>query len=350
MTNETQTHYQTLGVPRDAKSHDIVRAYKRLKGQLEAENVAPDPKRLKRVTQAYSVLNDEATRAAYDASLIEATRSRARKKTLVWIVTIVAGVAAIVWYAVEMRPQPGKTVAGGASSEEVLNAASIAVGRLQAMDVSGKVTPLGVAFAVAENVMVAPCRGVGPSAQLTVTIPPRTIPARVASVDEKLGLCKLAAHGTGARPLPVAGVDPKPGDHLFAANVSGTGKVTLAEGYVRKVEPEERVIDASLRESAVAPGSPLIDPYGRVVGLAFVAAADGKARHVGLPKAWIREINEPPPPEQKTQASGEDAEPIEKAKPADPLEPAAPQIKISPEHRKRLEKQYRPPPGVPPDL
>ena len=349
MTNETQTHYQALGVSRDAKSHDIVRAYKRLKGQLEADNVAPDPKRLKRVEEAYAVLNDAARREAYDASFVQARRERIRTKTFTWIASIVIGVVAIVWYYVEVRtPPPPKIVAGGLSETEILNAASIAVGRLQAMDVSGRATPLGVAFAVAENVMVAPCRGIAPTVQLTVSIPPRTIPARVASVDEKLGLCKLTAFGTGARPLPVAGVDPKAGERLIAANVGGTGKVALAEGYVRKVESDERVIDASFRENAVTSGSPLIDAYGRVVGLAFVPAADGKPRHVGLPKAWIREINEPPEPEQKTQATGEESGP--EAKPADTLEPSAPALKISPEHRKRLEKQYRPPPKLPDDL
>jgi hypothetical protein len=347
MTNVTQTHYQALGVERTARSPDIVRSYKRLRSQLTSDAAAPDPKRLKRVEEAFAVLNDAARREAYDVSLVEAKRSRTRKKTLVWLTTIVVGVVAIVWGYVELRPPPPKSVAGGASQEEILNAASVAVGRLQAMDLTGRATDVGVAFAVAENVMVAPCRGIGPAAQLTVSIPPRTIPARVASVDEKLGLCKLAAHGTGTRPLPVAGVDPKSGDRLIAANVGGTGKVALAEGYVRKVDSDERLIDASFRETAVTTGSPLIDAYGRVVGLAFVAAADGKTRHVGLPRAWIREINEPPPPEQKTQASGDDVP--EKA-PEKSLEPSAPGIKLSPEHQKRLEKQFRPPPKLPDDL
>jgi trypsin-like peptidase/DnaJ-like protein len=349
MTTGIETHYQTLGVARDAKSHDIVRAYKRLKSQLEKDSAAPDPKRLRRVEAAFAVLNDPAQREAYDASITQTRRKRAGSKTAAWVATIVIGVAAIVWYVVEVRAPQSKPVAGGMSQDEILYAASVAVGRLQALDIGGQAKDLGVAFAAAEGVMVAPCRGITPSAQLVVSIPPRSLPARVASVDEKLGLCKLAALGTGTRPLPLAGVDPKSGDRLFAANVGGTGKVALAEAYVRKVDPEERLIDASLRESAVASGSPLIDAYGRVVGLAFVPAADGKPRHVALPKAWIREINEPPPPEQKTQASGEEAAP---AKPAEQqeLEPQAPAIKLSPEHQKRLEKTYRPPPKLPDDL
>ena len=344
--NETQTHYQALGVAPGAKAHDVVRAYKRLKSQLEADNVAPDPKRLRRVEEAYAVLGDEARRAAYDAALVESTRKRVGTRTVVWIATVVVGVAAIVVGYVELRPQKPAPVAGGASPDEILNAASVAVGRLQATDMNGQAMPLGVAFAVAENVMVAPCRGISPTAQLTVTIPPRTLPARVASVDEKLGLCRLSAIGTGTRPLPVAGVDPKNGDHLFAANVSGTGKVVLADGYVRKVDGEERLIDASFRESAVASGSPLIDAYGRVVGLAFVPAADGTTRHVGLPKAWIRDINEPPPREPKSQVTDD----VPEKAPDKSAEPSAPGIKLSPEHQKRLEKQYRPPPTVPDDL
>src|SRR5205085_12090372 len=305
--NDSLTHYDTLGVARNAKAHDIVRAYKRLKSQLQSDSAAPDPKRLKRVEEAYAVIGDPARRDAYDTSLVQSRRKRIGIKAFAMVATVVAGVAGVVWVYMATRPAPSRQVYGGASQEEILNAASIAVGRLQSLDVSGQATQLGVAFAVAEGVMIAPCRGIAPTVQLVVSIPPRTIPARVASTDEALGLCKLSAHGTGTRPLPVSGVDPKPGDRLYAANVGGTGQVALSEGYVRKVQPEARLIDASIRENAVASGSPLIDAYGRVVGLAFVAAADGKPRHVGLPKAWIREINEPPPPEQKTQATGEES-------------------------------------------
>jgi len=343
MANDPSTHYQMLGVPRNAAPRDISRAYKRLKSELQSDSAAPDPKRLKRVEEAFAVLGDPARRDAYDASIVQSRRKRFGVKAFAMVATIVLGVGGIVWAYVATRPAPGREVRGGASQEEILNAASIAVGRLQSLDVNGQATQLGVAFAVAEGVMVAPCRGIAPTAQLVVSIPPRTIPARVASTDEALGLCRLSAHGTGTRPLPVSGVDPKPGDRLYAANVGGTGRVALSEGYVRKVQPEARLIDASIRESAVASGSPLIDVYGRVVGLAFVAAADGKPRHVGLPRAWIREINEPPPPEQKTQATGEESAP---AAPA----PSAPGIPVSPERREKLEKTYRPPPKLPDDL
>src|SRR5262249_39609548 len=151
MTDETQTHYQVLGVSRDAKSHDIVRAYKRLKGQLEADNVAPEPKRLKRVEAAFAVLNDPAQRDAYDASVVQARRQRLGTKTFAWIASIVIGVTGIVWYYVEVRtPPPPKIAAGASSDADILSAASIAVGRLQATDLSGQAKALGVAFTVAE--------------------------------------------------------------------------------------------------------------------------------------------------------------------------------------------------------
>jgi hypothetical protein len=344
MAKGPSTYYDTLGVAPTAEARDISRAYKRLKAQLESDSAAPDPKRLKRVEEAFVVLGNRALRDAYDVTLVQSRRMRTGVKAFAMVASVVVGVAGIVSTYVATRPAPSQAV-HGASQEEILNAASIAVGRLQSLDVNGQATELGVAFAIAEGVMVAPCRGIAPSVQLVVSIPPRTIPARVASTDETLGLCKLSAHGTGTRPLPLSGAEPKPGDRLYAANVGGTGKVALSDGYVRKVQPEARLIDASLRESAVASGSPLIDVYGRVVGLAFVAAADGKTRHVELPKAWIREINEPGEPGPKTQATVEESAPAAAAP-----KPAGPASAISPERRKKLEETYRPPPKLPDGL
>lgn len=60
--------YAVLGVPQDASKKDIEKAYRRLARELHPDhNPAPDAEdRFKGVSEAYSVLHDDASRAEYD--------------------------------------------------------------------------------------------------------------------------------------------------------------------------------------------------------------------------------------------------------------------------------------------
>lgn len=60
-------HYRTLGVPRDASTREIRRAYRRLVRQHHPDvNQADDARRFVAITDAYQVLNDPVARARYD--------------------------------------------------------------------------------------------------------------------------------------------------------------------------------------------------------------------------------------------------------------------------------------------
>ena len=80
------THYATLGITRDARARDIVRAYRRLAKRLHPDvNVdLADAAHFKRASAAYAVLSDPARRAAYDASLdaVAAAAAPARRRAV----------------------------------------------------------------------------------------------------------------------------------------------------------------------------------------------------------------------------------------------------------------------------
>lgn len=60
------THYQTLGVPKDASQSDIKKAYRKLSSQCHPDREGGDPKRMAEVNAAYEVLGDPARRKRYD--------------------------------------------------------------------------------------------------------------------------------------------------------------------------------------------------------------------------------------------------------------------------------------------
>ena len=144
--------------------------------------------------------------------------------------------------------------------------------------------------------MVTSCHGVAPTAQLLVNLSPRLMPARVASVDEKLGLCKLAAEGVGSHPLAMSGAMPRAGETVYATKVNAVGEVSLIEGRITRIvaEPHGNIIDATIPVVPERAGGPLLDVHGRVVAVASFSHADGKGRHMAMPHAWVSDISAPP--------------------------------------------------------
>ncbi len=299
MSQPRQSHYEILGVRPDAATSAIGRAHDRLQAQFRDPATPPDPRRESLVAEAYAVLSDAARRKAYDASLADApsTPQSRRPVLTAGAVVAVAAAGAAAWFLL----MPGKPAAPeGRAVKEILSDVARSVGRVQAIDMSGKATATGIAFTVANGVMATTCEGIAPGAQVTVDIPPRSIPARVAMTDEARGLCKLVVDGAGSWPLAIKGVSPKVGDKVYAAGVDAAGEVVLVEGVVKRVASEgnAEIIEASVPVAPAIGGRPLLDTWGRVLGVATAAQPGGAARHVLMPDVWAKELpkDAPPPP------------------------------------------------------
>jgi len=71
LTKEPLTHYDTLGVPQDATTEELKRAYRRLV-KVYHPDVNPSPEArvlIRQLTEAYDVLSDSYTRNLYDLQL-----------------------------------------------------------------------------------------------------------------------------------------------------------------------------------------------------------------------------------------------------------------------------------------
>ncbi|MDH5263790.1 MAG: DnaJ domain-containing protein [Betaproteobacteria bacterium] len=284
MAPSRESLYDALGVPPGARPVDIERAYERLVAEFRKDTTPPDPRREARIREAYQVLSDEQRRAEYDR--LRQAPPPASDRRRIWVVGGLAAVIVVVagYFAFGRSAAPGKPERGVAEIQADLVPS---LGRVESFDISGKATPTGFAFTIANGVMATTCTGLASGAQVVVTIGTRAVPARVSASDEALGLCQLAVDGAGSWPLSL-GAEPRAGDTVYAAGVGGTGEVVLVEGKVKRVfsEAQARIVEAGVPVGPGMGGRPLLDVQGRVVAVATAAQPGGDARHVTVPAGW----------------------------------------------------------------
>jgi hypothetical protein len=351
MYGRKQTLYDILELPRDAKQTDIVRNYRRLAAEMQKEAAAPNPRRAQLIREACEVLSDPQRRAAYDESLKGpsflgvAGGDRPKRKWGVLVAGIALALGALYYFTRGSDPQPGHA-AHFLSPQEVHTAASVSVGRVNRVEMSGARSSLGTAVAIEQGVMLAPCRGIEPGAQILVRIPPRDLPAQLRKADEKTGLCHLAVSGGGSWPLVMTARVPNVGDAIYAANLNALGEVVVSPGVVKKLVRTPNgtmVIESTARAGPPADGSPLLDAEGRIVAIALGGA------HTTLPLEWI--VDEPirrrPPPQEPAAR----VIPEEAASAATAEEKARARLeRMPPQRREAIEKALQPPPSISDDL
>jgi len=329
MATNRKTLYEELGVPRKAAPAEIERAYKKYRADMDLITAAPDRPREARMKGAYETLSNPERRAQYDATLA-GPQSKQRSKGLVWVCAGVVVLAGAALGAYLLRPPPPPPP-GTLSVDEITKAAARAMGRVESTDVSGKATPIGLAFDIDENTMATSCTGITPMSQLVVRIVPRLLAARVAQVDEKLGLCKLTVVGVGSWPLPVTGDEPRPGDVVYVTKMNAVGEVGLVEAKVKRVVPSPRgkVIETSVAVMPERQGGPVLDTHGRVIGVAMLPDGGTGGEVVRVMPDWAVRPKPVEPP----------APPPAAAVPAAPPKPShmLTREEIQEERRKRLE-------------
>ena len=281
------TLYEVLGVNRSARPGEIERAYRKLRAEITA-TAAPDERQVALVHEAYEVLSDASRREAYDASLRDSGFLRPAQRIASapkWGLFAAGAVVVLVLLYLVLRPsdKPGASI-----PQEIVAALSPAVGRVESIDMQGRATALGHAFAIEPGVMVTTCHGFAPNTQLVVALGTRKAPAQVSRTDAKRNVCRLTVVAVGSWPLPIDTREPAAGSKVYAAATNAAGEALIVEGKVIGHLPVEggRAIEFSIPVTPAMSGGPLVDAYGKVVGIMVAPHSFGARRNVALPAAW----------------------------------------------------------------
>jgi S1-C subfamily serine protease len=178
------------------------------------------------------------------------------------------------------------------SAAQILANAVRATGRLLSYDMSGAAVPLGVAVSLEPGTVITTCHGMAAGSKLVFRQGAETQSAELLIDDEVLDLCKVAVPALKPAPLAIAGDEPKAGDKVFALGVNSKGEFALTEGTVRKVVMAQsvKVLDLSIPIAPAASGGPVVDTFGRVVGIATTPHRYGSGVNAAISSAWISQM------------------------------------------------------------
>jgi len=332
------THYQILGLPRDASSIDIADAFRE---KLANARTRPDAdERSEAIRIAYQVLANPTLRAQYDAELppdARQLRERARQERepnrLVELfdgmsgprrIALLAGFLFVAFMIYSVWPQrvppprapvapvarkpaePTEDPAGAVARpamekrpavarpmtpEEIFAAVSPSIVKIVAPDGSGGDTQ-GSGIVTGGGVVITNCHVVGYAPEILVEQAGQAYSAGVRIADRDLDLCSLSVTGLAAPPVTMSTFDAKVGQRVYAIGVPQGRELTLSEGLISSLRETSNgaIIQTS---AAVTPGSSgggLFNSSAQLVGIVTFKASSGQDHNIALPVAWISEM------------------------------------------------------------
>jgi hypothetical protein len=316
--------YEILGVEPDANDLDIGLAFQRR--NFELQRIAqPDPNAIALVQQAHEILSNPKRRAAYDAARVTAAEKAAaedQEPDLVieegepeasrpkWLVpVIVVAVIAVVgaFFALKPGPAPQPTQPAPVAEapkpapppppqpmtrQQVLTAAIRATGQLLAYDMSGAAVPLGLAVSLDPGTVITTCHGITAGSKPVLRHGAETLSAELTVADEVLDLCRFTVPGLAGGTLAIAAEESRAGDRIHALGVNAKGEFALTDGTVKQVRMAQnvKVLELSLPIAPGGSGAPVMDDFGRVVGIATTPHRYGAGINAAISSAWISQM------------------------------------------------------------
>jgi hypothetical protein len=331
-----RTLYQILGVEKDATADTIAAGYR---ARLEAAQAAADAVTATMlVREAYQVLSNAPSRAAYDASLAApapsgvARRGRAAAieddSGTAWMKWAVGGAVVIValglwWWKARPAPKPEMkavsrivitepaTPAGAPappprvataapesssasrSAEDVFAQVSPSVARVNGLDGSGRTVMVGSGVVVDRGAVITNCHVVRRAASVQVKLGASEYGARIDVADEELDLCRLGVPGLDAAPVQIGTVGAlRTGQRVYTIGAPQGLDLTISEGIVSSLREVQggTVIQTTAPVSRGSSGGGLFDQSGQLVGIVTFQHRYGQNLNFALPADWIGEM------------------------------------------------------------
>lgn len=347
-----RTHYETLGVARDASSVDIAAAFRDKLAALKADPRAT-PAQVESLKEAYQTLATPVRRENYDETLpptpaqrreaarqlVEEKRAEEagdgpdwRGKAAKLGVPIVL-VAIVAWgvfqkfrappplprivsmttmtipappepaaeepaegeprRAVASSPAPAGSIPPG-SPEELFSTVSASIVRVFAGD-PAKPSKQGSGVVIEAARVVTNCHVVAGGGRITVKAGLAAHSATVRVADEERDLCVLDVPGLDAPAVPLGTVaNLRVGQRVYAIGAPLGLELTLSEGIVSslRVVPEGKVIQTTAPVSPGSSGGGLFDTRGELVGIVTFQSRDGQNLNFAVPVDWLADLRD----------------------------------------------------------
>jgi serine protease Do len=333
-----KTHYDVLGVARDASSVDIASAFR---DKLAAMQSKPDalPEAIDSLREAYQTLASPARRDEYDESLAPAAGMRPSKARStndshegssefratalkLFVALMVLGVAFWGWKRHKAQseaptivsvtrtepsassgsvpsgaPQATRGVAqsfGSArSAENIFAEVSPSIVRVHSADSFGRPLKQGSGVVVGSGRVITNCHVTSGAAQIAVASGADSRSASVYIADEEFDLCSLDVGGLDAPAVTVGSVTSlRTGQRVFAIGAPLGLELTISEGIVSSLRevPGGKVIQTTAPVSPGSSGGGLFDVEGKLVGIVTFQQRSGQNLNFAIPADWIAEM------------------------------------------------------------
>lgn len=330
-----RTHYEVLGVERDASSVEIAAAFRERMEEFKNRTYAGADS-VDDVREAYRVLSNALVREGYDETL--PARRNAKKQSggvpgwMKWALPVVVLVAGFAWMKWSKPREPVMTVksvtrvvsdddptrpapvtiappspgnpfessapvtalpAVAGTAESVFASASQSVARVLVRDAGGQPVSQGSGVVIGPGTVITNCHVTRNGSEISVKVGNEEYRASVSAEDNEHDLCKLSVSGLSAPAVQIASVATlKPGQRVFAIGAPQGLELTISEGIVSALRdfPDGKVIQTSAPISPGSSGGGLFDTQGRLVGVVTFQHKFGQNLNFAVPADWINKV------------------------------------------------------------
>jgi serine protease Do len=330
-----RTHYDVLGVDRDASSVEIASAFR---DQLAALQSKPGvlPEALEALREAYQTLANPARREEYDESIAPASTRRPARAAdeshdepgPAWISALKYGIPVVlvtigIWgwkhksqppppayvsvtrvtqeaqsapapsAAPQSRPGARESAGTARDAEQIFAANAPSIVRVHSYDSSGRQIKQGSGVVIGAGRVITNCHVTSGASSVAVASGADSRLASISIADEEFDLCSLEVAGLDAPAATLGTVSSlRTGQRVFAIGAPLGLELTISEGIVsslREMGPG-KVIQTTAPVSPGSSGGGLFDTEGKLAGVITFQSRGGQNLNFAVPVDWIAEM------------------------------------------------------------